>query len=118
MAASKAACPKVLSAHVWRYADLREHWDELRLRAWVGHGPDRRVYQDGTLAAFLSLESELAELERWGYISVDETALFGGTLATIGGLDFATHFEAELIDPRLKRTLRCAYEVVLELELE
>ncbi len=116
MAASKAACPKVLSAQVWRYADVREHWDELRLRAWVGNGADRRVYQDGTLADFLSLQSELEELQRWGYTSVDETVLFGGTLATIGGLAFATHFEAGLIDPRLERTLRCGYEVVLELD--
>src|SRR5262249_48596735 len=99
---------------IWRYADLRGHWDELRLVAWVGHGTERRVYQDGTLADFLSLDTELEELQRWGYTGVDETVVFGGTLATIGGLDFATHFAVELIDPRRDGTLSCTYEVERE----
>ena len=112
MAASKAACPKVLGGQVWRYADLREQWEELLLRAWVGDGARRRLYQEGRLASFLSLEAELGELQRWGYDALDDSVLFGGTLSTIGGLDFATHFEAELVDPRLNRSLHCRYEIV------
>jgi hypothetical protein len=112
LAASKAACPKVLSAQVWRYADLRPQWDELLLRAWVGEGAERRLYQEGTLASFLSLEAELEELQRWGYATFDESVLFGGTLSAIGGLAYAAHFEAELADPRLHRSLRCGYEIV------
>ncbi len=112
LAASKAACPKVLSGQVWRYADLRQQWDELLLRAWVDDGAERRLYQEGTLASFLSLEAELAELQRWGYEALDGSVLFGGTLSSIGGLAFASRFEAELVDPRLNRSLHCGYEVL------
>jgi hypothetical protein len=114
VAASKAECPKVLSAQLWRYAALRDQWDELLLRAWVGDGAERRLYQEGTLASFVSVEAELEELRRWGYESFEDAVLFGGTLSTIGGLDFATHFEAELADPRLQRSLRCAYDIAIQ----
>jgi hypothetical protein len=38
--------------------------------------------------------------------------IFGGTLPTIGGFAFGSHFEVELFDPVLERRLRCGYDVV------
>jgi len=35
IAQSKAACPKILCTQLWRYADLRPHWDRLTLSGWA-----------------------------------------------------------------------------------
>src|SRR5437899_4671260 len=53
VAESKTMCAKVLSTTVWRYPDLHDHWDQIRLRAWVTHADSRRLYQEGPLEAFM-----------------------------------------------------------------
>ena len=45
--ASKQVCPKPVSAEVWRYADVRERWDSLVLRSWVGETGREQLYQEG-----------------------------------------------------------------------
>jgi len=56
IAQSKAACPKVISADAWRYADGRTHWDRLLLRCWSVESGRRAPYQAGTLADIMPLE--------------------------------------------------------------
>jgi hypothetical protein len=113
VAASKTMCSKVLSRLVWRYADVREHWDELQLRAWVtDDGGQRRLYQAGRLGDFLSVDNLLDELRQAGYQTTPTTVIFGGTLPLIGGFAYAPRFEAELDDPTLGRSLACSYAVV------
>ena len=47
-----------------------------------------------------------------GYIFADGTAMFGGTLAAIGGIRSANRFEFELEDPVLNRRITHAYDIV------
>jgi hypothetical protein len=112
--ASKSMCPKVVSSSVWRYRDVQEHWDQLRLRAWVTtEGEERRLYQDGRLGEFLSLRDLLGELHAAGPADLRGRVVFGGTLPLLGGFAFAPRFAAELYDPLLERTLSCAYNVAV-----
>jgi hypothetical protein len=124
---AKARCPKPISQAVWRYEDVRDHWDRLRLRSWVTtalpstsdptrspepNRPGHRLYQEGPLAALLGVDALLAELGAAGYDATPGHLMFGGTLPTIGGLIFGHHFEVELADPVLDRRLTCAYDIV------
>ena len=107
---SKQVCPKPLSRDVWPYADLRDRWDELRLRGRAG---DRDGYQAGTLGEMLRPEALIALVaERLGD-AVDGMVLYGGTLPILDGGGFALGrgFVAELEDPCAGRLLRCAYAV-------
>jgi hypothetical protein len=113
VAASKARCGKVISRQVWRLSAVAEHWDALELRAWTTDAAGRHLYQSGRLAALLVVPDLLAEVEAAGIVG-DRKLIFGGTLPTIGGFNFGQRFEVELHDPALDRTLRCAYDVVLE----
>ena len=111
---AKAICPKPISGTVWRYEDVRDHWDGLELRSWVTGptDPERRLYQEGRLGALLGVDDLLAELRAAGHQSLDEHVIFGGTLPTIGGLAFGRRFEVELYDPALDRRLTCAHDIV------
>ncbi len=39
---SKNASPDILGTHAWRLADVTDHLDAVRLRAWVGTGKQRQ----------------------------------------------------------------------------
>jgi hypothetical protein len=113
VATSKRLCPKVVSRSVWRYADVEDHWDQIEIRAWVTKDGERRLYQEGTLAAFMPVADLLAELERVGYPDLAGRLVFGGTLPALGGFVYGERFECELRDPLLDRRLACAYDVVV-----
>ncbi|MBI4455900.1 MAG: DUF2848 family protein [Acidobacteria bacterium] len=110
--AAKQVCPKPISAEVWRYADVEDHWDNLILRSWVGEHGRQRLYQEGRMSATLSPEDLLAMLRRRVGDSLNGAAVYTGTLPLIGN-KFATdpYFEAELSDDLTGRSLRCAYRV-------
>ena len=113
VAASKALCGKVVSREVWRFSAVAAHWDALELRAWTTDRAGRHLYQSGRLDALLVVPDLLAEVEAAG-ITASHKLIFGGTLPTLGGFSFGQRFEVELRDPVLHRTLRCAYDIVLE----
>jgi hypothetical protein len=110
--ASKQVCPKPVSAEVWRYADVRERWDKLVLRSWVGDNGREVRYQEGRMAALLRPEDLLAMLGRRLGDAVDNAAIYTGTIPLIGG-KFAhkPFFTAELYDEETGRSLVCAYRV-------
>jgi hypothetical protein len=110
--ASKQVCPKPVSAQVWRYADIRERWDKLVLRSWVGDSGREVPYQDGRMAALLRPEDLLQMLKRRLGDAVENAAIYTGTIPLIGG-KFAhkPFFTAELYDEETGRALACAYRV-------
>jgi len=104
--AAKQVCPKPVSADVWRYADVRDRWDSLVLRSWVGE----QLYQEGRLSAVLRPEDLLAILRRRLEKLVDAAAIFTGTIPLVGGLFvYRPYFEAELFDESTGHSLRCVY---------
>ncbi len=111
VAASKQMCAKPVSGRAWRYDDVADHFDELRLRAWIGRDGSRELYQDGSAAA-MRPPAELIGLWLDGRGTLPPgTAMFGGTLAAIGGIRPSDRFEMELHDPVLDRSLRHGYSI-------
>ena len=110
VAYSKGLCHKVLSRELWRYDDIREHWDRLEVRSWVTEATGRHLYQEGRLDSLLPVEEVCAEIRGMGH-ELDERIVFGGTLPTIAGLRFGERFEGELLAPVLGRSLRYGYDI-------
>jgi len=44
---SKQLCAKPVGATLWRYDEVKPHWDKLKLRSTVPDGGKRRLYQEG-----------------------------------------------------------------------
>jgi hypothetical protein len=112
---SKQVCANVLSREVWRYQDVRPHWDDLELRSWVwakAEGPEV-LYQEARLGAILSAEALMDLVRSRSRDWQDEgLVIFSGTIPLQGGQTiYGEAFRGELLDPRTGRRLSCAYRV-------
>jgi 4-hydroxyphenylacetate 3-monooxygenase len=105
---AKLTCPKILSADLWRFADVASRWDTLRLRSYTG----AQDYQKGTIA---TIHPPLDLLARAMKIAPDvrrPIVLFLGTIPLLtGGFILAERFTGTLEDPEGERSLTCDYRV-------
>jgi hypothetical protein len=108
---SKQMCPKPVGRTIWRYDEVKPHWDRLTLRSFVPGEGGRRLYQEGRVTNMRSPE-ELIKLYTGGDRLERGTAMFCGTFAVHGGISSAGTFEMELEDPVLGRELRHSYKIV------
>lgn len=109
---SKQMCAKPVGPQLWRYDEVKPHWDKLKLRSFVSSkGGVRRPYQEGSVTNMRSPE-ELIQLYTGGDTLPLGTAMFCGTFAVHGGISYSGIFEMELDDPVLSRKLTHTYCVV------
>ena len=109
---SKQMCAKPVGPQLWRYDEVKPHWDKLKLRSFVSsEGVARRPYQEGSVTNMRSPE-ELIQLYTGGNALPIGTAMFCGTFAVHGGISYSGNFEMELDDPVLGRKLTHSYRVI------
>ena len=107
---SKQMCDKPMASHFWAYDEVAPHWDQLILRSYVVENGERRVYQEGTLAAMLPPR---ALLSRFGEDNMgDGTLMFCGTLSARGGVRPTPEFTFAMEDPVLGRKIAHGYRVL------
>ena len=109
---SKQMCDKPLACSAWPYAEVVGHWDELMLRSWAMINGERRLYQEGSVAAIRSPDDLIARYMEGEDVLEPGTFMFGGTLPAIGGISPAPRFEFELEDPVLKRRISHGYDII------
>lgn len=108
VALSKAMCHKVLAESAWRLADVVDHWDNLRLRSWIG-GETGDLYQDGSTEALLS-PGDILDAIPWRSRAQSFVVLCG-TVPAIGGLRGGSVFRAELFDRHTGASLALQYRI-------
>jgi hypothetical protein len=108
---SKQLCAKPVGSTLWRYDEVKPHWDKLTLRAFVPDGGKRRLYQEGPVTNMRSPE-ELIKLYTGGNRLAPGTAMFCGTFAVHGAISYSGTFDMELEDPVLGRKLTHRYSLV------
>jgi hypothetical protein len=108
---SKQLCAKPVGATLWRYDEVKPHWDKLVLRSYVPDGGKRRLYQEGPVTNMRSPE-ELIKLYTGGDKLPTGTAMFCGTFAVHGDISYSGTFDMELEDPVLGRKLTHGYKIV------
>ena len=107
---SKQIYFNVIAPKVWRYEDVKGHWDDLILRAWVEENGQRQLYQEGKLGKIIRPEELIEKVQSRVTGDLRDAVIYSGTLPTIGGgLCFSSHFEMELIDEHVGRAIRYAY---------
>jgi hypothetical protein len=105
---SKQMCEKPVAELWWDFSEVAAHWDTLILRAYVGR--ERALYQEGNVTAMLEPAELIARYAR-GTILPDNTVMFCGTLAALGGVRPSPHFAFELEDPVLGRKIHHEYSI-------
>jgi hypothetical protein len=106
---SKQMCPKPIGRTLWRFAELKDHWDSLMLRSWITRDGKREVYQEGPVTRMRSPDDLIGRyLERDGPLPIG-TVMYCGTLPVHGKIEAGERFEIELEDPMRRRSLKHAY---------
>ncbi|MDR6350103.1 MULTISPECIES: DUF2848 domain-containing protein [Pantoea] len=108
VALSKQACIKPVAGHAWRMTDVKAHWDQLELRAWINVNGDWVTYQQGALSSLLTPLDLLSRYFAAGQVE-EGFAMSCGTLSAIGGIRPSSEFRMALHDPVLNRTLEHTY---------
>ncbi len=110
---SKVICPKVVSRDVWKLADVKPHWEQLKLQSWIEADGQRTLYQEGSLADFLTVDDFLDGVRSVVTDgSLDGMVLYMGTMPSLGGkLLFSPTFEGRLSDDVLGRELSLRYSI-------
>jgi hypothetical protein len=115
VALSKQVCAKPLAKSLWKFEDVRAHWDELELRSHAVVRGERRLYQAGSVKSVLLPADLIASYCSATSMACSElpegSVMFCGTLPVQGELEFAERFELELIDPQLGRVIRHEYDI-------
>lgn len=109
VAVSKQLCPKPLGRDLWRFGDVAERWDGLRLESEL----DGEPYQRGLLADIRPPVDLIADYFE-GYKTVPpEFAVFLGTVPAIGGVRPGRSFAGRLADPETGGELAFSYDSVV-----
>ncbi len=108
---SKQMCAKPVGSQLWRYDEVKPHWEKLTLRSFVSDSGAPRLYQEGTVSNMRPPE-ELIKLYTGGDRLAPGTAMFCGTFAVQGGFSYGGTFDMELEDPVLGRKLTHGYKIV------
>lgn len=105
---SKQVYPNVVARKAWRYEEVRPHWDDIMLRAWVGAGRGC-LFQEAPLSALMQPD-DLIDRAR-ALIDGDPmgTVFFLGTIAGKEHITFADVFDCELTDPETGDSIACLY---------
>ncbi len=104
---SKEACPKVIAKKAWLYDEIRDHWDDIAMRAVVREGGRNIVYQETSLEALLEPEVLMETLDA----GREGVAIFSGTVPLKQKLIYADEFEMEICDLNINRKISHRYKV-------
>jgi hypothetical protein len=118
-AKAKQACPAVVAKGVWLYGDVKDHWDDLRLRSWVMISGKRVQYQDYPASELVDVDFYFRE-HPW--LREDGTVLLSGSSNAVPSAPpnlylykpegiFPNDFHFEIHDPFLNRTISHEYVI-------
>jgi hypothetical protein len=108
---SKQMCDKPLAPVFWAFDEVAPHWDQLKLRSHVVENDQRRLYQEGSVAAMLAPLDLIGRCLGAGAHLPEHTIMYCGTLAAKGGVRPTPQFDYEIEDPVLGRRIAHAYSV-------
>ena len=116
---SKQAYPNLIPKEVWRYSDVKDHWDQIELECWMTADGQRQLYQKGTCADLLPPE-KWEDVFKQMEIARDGSVFLSGTINRVTNtLKFGDHYEFTMHDPVLNRTLKHEYKAeILQAAIE
>lgn len=107
---AKQICPKPMGPVLWPYAEVKDHWDQIKLQSWQKKDGKEFIYQDGSVAGIMKVEDILKAVAE-DYPDLKNAILFSGTVPVVDGFVYGEWFRCELTDPVLGRKLSHEYDV-------
>lgn len=110
----KQVAPNVVAPTLWRWEDVRDHWDQVTMDCYVVDDGAELHYQTASVAEFWRPD-EMLQGMRESVTPVDgAVVLFSGTVVSIEErLRFAERWTLRMSDPVLDRSIEHTYSVVV-----
>jgi len=108
---AKQVYPNTISRELWSLDEIRDHWDAISLKSWVGTGGGKVLFQQAPLAAMLAPDDLMARVKKLLADPNDTEGLviYSGTVAALVKTDYSPNFETALEDPVLNRQISQRY---------
>jgi hypothetical protein len=109
---AKQVAPNVVAPTLWRWDEVKDHWDEIRMTCTVVDNGETVEYQDASVSEFWT-PAEMLQGVRESVVPVTGAIiLFSGTVVTLEErLRFAEKWTIRLTDPVLGREITHTYDV-------
>jgi hypothetical protein len=109
---AKQVTPNVLAPTLWRWSEVKDHWDEVLLESTVDSGSGPVLYQQAGVKEFWTPQ-EMVDSVQDRIVHVPGVQVFySGTVVSVNHkLDFGHVFRMRMIDPVLKREIDFTYRV-------
>src|SRR6478752_1045376 len=108
---SKQACPNILAREVWKFEEVKDHWNQIELTCWIRSNGEEQLYQKGTCGELMSPE-KLIENFKEMKIGQDGHVFYSGTIGTVGNsLAYGDEYVIEMNDPVLNRVITHQYKL-------
>lgn len=108
---SKQACPNILAREVWKFEEVKDHWDRIELTCWIRSNGKEEIYQKGTCGDLMSPKDLIENFEK---MEIDQNGhvFYSGTIGTVGSsLAYGDEYVIEMNDPVLNRVIRHQYKL-------
>jgi hypothetical protein len=108
---SKQACPNILAREVWKFEEVKDHWNQIELTCWIRSNGKEELYQKGTCGDLMS-PKDLIENFKKMKIDQDGHVFYSGTIGTVGSsLAYGNEYVIEMNDPILNRVITHQYRL-------
>lgn len=108
---SKQACPNILAREVWKFEDVKDHWNQIELTCWMRSNGKEELYQKGTCGDLMAPSDLIKNFEKMK-IDQDGNVFYSGTIGTVGSsLAYGDEYVIEMKDSVLNRAIRHHYKL-------
>jgi hypothetical protein len=111
---SKQLCAKHMCKEVWRWNEVKDHWDEIVLESrYIVDGVEE-LYQKNIAEVMLRPEKIIQSVEDYysRKISDLDCVIFSGSVPTLNGFRYGEHFRYSLFDPVKNRKIGSEYSII------
>lgn len=108
----KQVAPNIMAPTLWRWEEVKDHWDEVLLESTIDSGDGPVLYQQAGVKEFWTPE-EMVDSTKGRIVEVPGARVFfSGTVVSVDKtLNFGHVFRMRMIDPVLGREIDHTYRV-------
>lgn len=110
---SKQLCAKHIGREIWKWQDVKDHWDQIILESYYQVNGKEELYQRNIAKVMLRPETIIETVEEYygEKITHWNGVIFSGSVPTINGFRYGEHFKYALIDPVRNRKIGSEYSI-------
>ncbi|WP_445492016.1 DUF2848 family protein [Niallia sp. 03133] len=111
---SKQLCAKHMCKEVWKWSEVKDHWDKVVLESrYFVDGVDE-LYQKNIAEVMLRPEKIIQSVEDFynKKIADLDCVIFSGSVPTLDGFRYGEHFRYSLFDPVKNRKIGSEYSII------